>query len=181
MKRKNLLLQYSNYKEFFRKAIFDIAHNEIYKFWIAETKETVLKNLKHYEENKIYTSNIVDPFFSSLATVCKATIITYYITDDTVQNHLFTPLKNESTVVIEVCFVNGHYDLVIQKEVNFAIKTEDSSPMTFRKPTADISNVKIEDIDIFHEGLNKAPLPPECICISSESSQEDAVSADEDM
>ena len=178
MKRKNLLLQYSNYKEFFRKAIFDIAHNEIYKFWITETKETVFKNLKHYEENKIYASNIVDPFFSSLATVCKATIITYYIT---VQNNILTSSKNESTVVIEVCFVNGHYDLVIQKEVNFAIKTEDSSPMTFRKPTADISHVKIEDIDIFHEGLNKAPLPPECICISSESSQEDTVSADEDM
>ena len=105
MKRKILLLQYSNYKELSRKAIFDIAHNEIYKFRMIETKETVLKNLKRYEENKAYTSNIVDLFLSSLGTICKATIITYYITDGTVQNHIFTPLKNESTVVIVLLMV----------------------------------------------------------------------------
>ena len=61
-------------------------------------------------------------FFSSVATICEATTITYNFTDATVQNHIFKPLKNENTVLIEVCFVNGHYDLVIQKEVNFSIK-----------------------------------------------------------
>ena len=70
--------------------------------------------------------------------------------------------------------------MVTQKKVNFAIKTEDSLPMTSRKPTADISNVKIEDTDIFHEGLNETPLSPKRICISSENSQKDTVSADED-
>ena len=68
----------------------------------------------------------MDLFLSSLATVREATIITCYSTDGTVENHIFTALKKESTVVIEVCFVNGHCDLVIQKEVNFAIETEDS-------------------------------------------------------
>ena len=47
----------------------------------------------------------------------------------------FEPMKNKSAVVIEVCFVNGHYDLVIQKEVNFAIKTEDSASLTSRLTT----------------------------------------------
>ena len=79
MNRKNLLPQYSNYKELFRKASFANAHNEICKFWITESKETVLKNLKQCEENKVYTSNIVDLFLSSLDTICKATVITYYI------------------------------------------------------------------------------------------------------
>ena len=123
----------------------------------------------------------MDLFLSSLATICKATIIIYYITDGTVQNHILTPLKNESRVVIEVCFVNGHVDLVIQKDVVFAVKTEDSLSLTSPIPTADISNVKIEDTDIFYERLNKTSLPPECIYVSLESSQEDTVSADEDM
>ena len=47
----------------------------------------------------------------------------------------FEPMKNKSAVVIEVCLVNGHYDLVIQKEVNFAIKTEDSASLTSRLTT----------------------------------------------
>ena len=46
IKRKNLQTQYSNYKELFREGIFSIAHNEIYKFWITESKETVLKTSK---------------------------------------------------------------------------------------------------------------------------------------
>ena len=73
-------------------------------------------------------------------------------------------------IVINVCFVNEHYDLVIQIEVAFAIKTEDSLSLTSSKPTADISNVKIEDTNIFYERLNETSLSPECICISSKSS-----------
>ena len=53
--------------------------------------------------------------------------------------------------------------------------------MTSPKATADISNVKIEDNDIFYEVLNETTLPAHDICISSESSQEDIVSVDEDM
>ena len=41
--------------------------------------------------------------------------------------------------------------------------------------------MKIEDTDIFYERLNETSVPPECICISSESCQVDTVSADEDM
>ena len=71
--------------------------------------------------------------------------------------------------------------MATQKEVNFAIKTEDSLSLTSPKPTVDISNVKIEDTNIFYEGLNEMSLPPQCICISSNCSQKDTVSADEDM
>ena len=123
----------------------------------------------------------MDLFLSSLATICKATIISYYITNGTVQNHIFTTLKNESAVVIKVCFVKGYYGLVIQKEVNFAIKTEGSASLNSPKPTDDISNVKIEDTDIVCEGLNETTVPARGICISSESSQEDTVLADEYM
>ena len=125
--------------------------------------------------NKVYISNVADLFLSSLATICKAAVITI------IENHIFGPLKNESTIVIEVCFVNRQYDLVIQKEVNFEIKMEDSASLTSARPTAGISNVKIEDADIFYEGLNETPLPAEGICILSESSQDDTVLADEDM
>ena len=59
----------------------------------------------------------------------------------------------------------------------FAITTEDSLSLTSPKPTADISNMKIEDTDIFYGRLNEtSSVPPECICTSSESSQEDTVS-----
>ena len=53
--------------------------------------------------------------------------------------------------------------------------------MTSPKPTADMSNVKIENTDIFYKHLNETAIPLECICTSSESFQEDTVSADEDM
>ena len=53
--------------------------------------------------------------------------------------------------------------------------------LTSPKPTADISNMKIEDTDIFYGRLNETSVPPECICTSSESSQEDTVSGNEDM
>ena len=53
MKRKNLLPQYWSYEKLIHKAIFDIAHNEIYKFLITESKETDSKNLKQYEGNKV--------------------------------------------------------------------------------------------------------------------------------
>ena len=53
--------------------------------------------------------------------------------------------------------------------------------MTSPKPTADMSNVKIENTDIFYKHLNETPIPLEGICTSSESFQEDTVSADEDM
>ena len=138
MNRKNLLPQSSNYKELFGEGIFSTAHKKIFKFWITESKETVLKNLKQYDDNKVYTSNIVDQFLGSLVTACKATSIVYYITDGTFRNNIFIPLKNKSNVAVEVCFVNGHTDLVVQKDVVFEIKAEDSLSVTSPKRTADI-------------------------------------------
>ena len=52
---------------------------------------------------------------------------------------------------------------LFRKEVNFAIKTKDSAPLISPKATADISNVKIEDNDIFYEGLNETTLPAQGI------------------
>ena len=98
-----------------------------------------MKNLKQYDDNKVYASNIGDLILGSLATVSKATSRVYYITDGTFQNNVFIPLKNESKVAVEVCFVNGHPDLVIQKEVVFEIKVEDLLSVTSPKPTADKS------------------------------------------
>ena len=61
------------------------------------------------------------------------------------------------------------------------MKTEGSASLNSPKPTDDISNVKIEDTDIVQEGLNETAVPARGICISSESSQEDTVLADEYM
>lgn len=52
---------------------------------------------------------------------------------------------------------------LFRKKVNFAIKTKDSASLTSPKATADISNVKIEDNDIFYEGLNETTLPAQGI------------------
>ena len=58
---------------------------------------------------------------------------------------------------------------------------EDSLSLTSPNPNTVLNNVKINDTDFCFKGLNKTPLPGVCICISSETSQEDTIFANEDM
>ena len=58
---------------------------------------------------------------------------------------------------------------------------EYSLSLTSPNPNADLNNVKINSTDICFKVLNETSLLAECIYISSETSQEDTVFANEDM
>ena len=49
----------------------------------------------------------------TLATVTNVTIVAYYLDGLTVKNHVFKPTQKQSIAIIEVCFINGHYDLIV--------------------------------------------------------------------
>ena len=49
----------------------------------------------------------------TLATVTNITIVAYYLDGLTVKNHVFKPTQKQSIAIIEVCFINGHYDLIV--------------------------------------------------------------------
>ena len=40
-------------------------------------------------------------------------MLTYYLGGLTIKNHVFKPTKKQSIAIIEVCFVNGHYGLIV--------------------------------------------------------------------
>ena len=50
-----------------------------------------------------------------MATICKASIVVYYPGKEIVKNYIFKPLNSESKTIIELAFLNGHYDLIVIK------------------------------------------------------------------
>ena len=108
IKRKGFLVGYSNYKQLFREAIFDITYNDLYLDWIADSKEIIIQELKEYEQNKNYTTNIVNIVIVALTTISKATIVAYYPDKEIVKNYIFKPRNSESKTIIKLTFINGH-------------------------------------------------------------------------
>ena len=43
IKRKGFLVGFSNYKQLFREASFDITYNDLYLDWIAYSKENIIQ------------------------------------------------------------------------------------------------------------------------------------------
>ena len=80
---------------------------------MSDSKEEVFRCLAEYQNEKIYTSNIVDIVIVALATVTNITIVAYYLDRLTVKNHVSKPAQKQSIAIIEVCFINGHYDLIV--------------------------------------------------------------------
>ena len=80
---------------------------------MSDSKEEVFQCLAEYQNVKSYTSNIIDIVNVALATVANVTIVAYYLDGITAKNHVFKPTKRQSIVIIEVCFINGHYKLII--------------------------------------------------------------------
>ena len=118
MKRKGQLADLITYKQLFKTAVKEIKSNtdERYNSWLVDSKESTLEQLKLYENEIKYSSNVVDLFLVALSDVCKATIIAYYTADDdTIKHHIFHPTHGDSSTLIEVSFVGGHYDLVVDK------------------------------------------------------------------
>ena len=116
IKRKGFLVGYSNYKQLLQEAIFDMTYNDLYLDWIADWKENIIRELKEYEQNKNYTTIIVDTVIAALATISKATIVTYYPDKEIVKNYIFKPLNSESKTIIELAFINEHCYLLLRNQ-----------------------------------------------------------------
>ena len=86
---------------------------------MSDSKEEVFK----YQNEKFYTSNIVD-IIVALATVTNITIAAYYLDRLTVKNHVFKPTQKQSIANIELCFINGHYDLIVDATVQAELEYE---------------------------------------------------------
>ena len=70
IKRKGFLVGYSNYKQLLRHT-----YNDLYLDWIVDSKENIIQELKEYEQNKNYTTDIADTVIVALAAISKATIV----------------------------------------------------------------------------------------------------------
>ena len=79
--------------------------------------------MAEYQNENIYTSNIVD-IIVALATVTNITIVAYYLDGLTVKNHVFKPTQKQSIAIIEVCFINGRYDLIVDATAQGELKYE---------------------------------------------------------
>ena len=79
--------------------------------------------MAEYQNENIYTSNIVD-IIVALATVTNITIVAYYLDGLTVKNHVFKPTQKQSIAIIEVCFINGYYDLIVDATAQGELKYE---------------------------------------------------------
>ena len=50
-----------------------------------------------------------------MAATSKATIVAYYPDKEIVKNYIFKALNSESKTIIEFAFINGDYDLIVDK------------------------------------------------------------------
>ena len=112
MKKKNLLPNYLSYQQIFREAIKEIKMTDKYIDFIADTVNC-LKHLDCYEKKKIYDSDTADLIIAALTDIYSVTTIEYYSTNSDVQSDIFQPPNETSKTCLELSFVNGSYDLVV--------------------------------------------------------------------
>ena len=80
--------------------------------FIADTVNC-LKHLDCYEKKKIYDSDTADLIIAALTDIYSVTTIEYYSTNSDVQSDIFQPPNETSKTCLELSFVNGSYDLVV--------------------------------------------------------------------
>ena len=73
-----------------------------------------VNHLYCFEIKKSYNSDIVDLTIAALTDICSVEIIAYYSTNSDIQSHIFQP-PNETSKTLELSFVNGLYDLVVDQ------------------------------------------------------------------
>ena len=82
-----------------------------------ENKTDALKQLDRYIVNKNYNlpSNVIDTVFAAIAQVSCICIKVYYFdeTKKSMSYHEFMPPSTNVVSFIEIVFLNGHYDLVV--------------------------------------------------------------------
>ena len=122
-KNLNLIPHFITYSALFKAAVEKIKSNiNLYTSFLTESVESALEDLDSYLEDKQYSlnSNIVDVVIYALATETSCQIkIHYQEHDKSFDTNLINP-ENAHAVskrIIEVAFINGHYDLVIKKIV----------------------------------------------------------------
>ena len=102
-KRKSFSPSHHHCKKLFWDTICDIKHDDIYRTWMSDSKDEVIQCLAEHQNEKIYTSNIVDIVILALATVANITIVAYYLDDLTITNHVFKPTQKYSIANILRC------------------------------------------------------------------------------
>ena len=91
---------------------------------MSDLKEEVFQCLAEYQNIKIYKSNIVDIVIVALATVDNITIVANYLDGLTVKNHVFKPTQKQSIAIIEVQFISGYYELIVDTTAQAELEYE---------------------------------------------------------
>ena len=91
---------------------------------MSDLKEEVFQYLAEYQNIKIYKSNIVDIVIVALATVANITIVANYLDGLTVKNHVFKPTQKQSIAIIEVQFISGYYELIVDTTAQAELEYE---------------------------------------------------------
>ena len=117
LKRKHALKDLNTYKELIRLCIRELINDneDLYSPWLSDSIESVQTQLEQYQKNKKYHSNIMNVFASALPNVCSATIPIYYPCEKDVNTHTIVPKKGKILTYVEVSFVSGHYDLIVDR------------------------------------------------------------------
>ena len=67
---------------------------------------------------KKYNLDIVDLRIAASTDICSVAIIAYCSNTSDVQSHIFQPPNETRKTCLELCFVNEHYDLVVDQMDN---------------------------------------------------------------
>ena len=115
---------YYHHEELFLDVICDINYNDIYSTWMSNSKDEVFRCLAEHQNEQNDTSNIVDFVILALAAVANITIVGYYFDGLTVKKHVFKQIQKHSIAVIEVCFISGYCDLIVDSTVRTELEYE---------------------------------------------------------
>ena len=90
---------------------------------MSDLKAEGFRCLTEHQNEKMYTAIIVDFVILALATEAITTIVAYYLDGLTIKNHIFTAYITQihSITIIEVCFINGHYNLIVEAKVRIEL------------------------------------------------------------
>ena len=88
---------------------------------MSDLKAEGFRCLAEHQNEKMCTAIIVDFVILALATEAITTIVAYYLDGLTIKNHIFKPTQIHSITIIEVCFINGHSNLIVEAKVRIEL------------------------------------------------------------
>ena len=150
---------FTNYRQLLRAAITEVKQNH-YSIWMTDQVRTIESDLKEYEEEKTYTSNVVDVITVALAKVASVKLTIYYVDKENLCSHVIQPIDNFD-LNVELSFVNGHYDFICDStnvrpflsvpvtsgvDIKPNILIKDSSTSNQNPDGTDVNNDVIDDL-----------------------------------